>query len=156
MTLPLPFIRAALSREGAQAWLPLIRVRHPDWSDGEVLRFVRHWAPVTHGGETFAPAAFELSMPDEAGVDEPQMVWAFDAVDREMVRRLRTFTTGIVVDVMIVLSDDTDAAGIDFSTRLGRWEIEATSVRGTLTIEPILERAASVLTFNQALFPGAF
>ena len=155
MRLDTAFIRAALSREGAQAWLPLIRVSHPNPAF-ETIRLVRHWAPLTHGGEVYQPAAFELSLPDETGVDEPQMVWAFDAVDREMVRRLRTWTTGLNVDVAFVLSDDPDTAGLAFSARMGRWEIEASSVRGTLTIEPILERAASVVTFDHARFPGLF
>ena len=153
MTLPASFLREALAQDSDQAWIPLVRVTHPELP--EPLRFAQSFEPIVHQGETFDASAFRIELPDETG-EEPSVVWAFGAVDRTVVRLLRQYSQGFTVDVIYVLSDDPDTAGPAWSLELRRWVITDRTVTGTLSFGRLLDKALSPRTFNAADFPALF
>ena len=154
MRLSPEYIREAVKHVSSQAWIPLVKVEHIEW-DAPLL-YARSAEPVSRPDGIYQPAAFDLSMADENDNDTPELMWRTGAVERELVRRLRTYRKGFTVTVTWLLSSDLDGEGYSFKLRLGRWVIKRTTIEGTLTIRQVLNRPASAIRFSQSNFPGVY
>ena len=149
------FARAAHAQESEDPLLPLITLSHADWADP--IRWVRDENPVTHLGQVYAPAGFEISLPDDVEEGMPVMQWSVDNTDRRLVAALRGADGAVQADVRYVMASTPNIieAG-PFELQLAAAEYDAQVIGGGLTVEPILEEQAGYLTMTPATTPGLF
>ena len=135
--------------------MPLITLSHADWDDP--IRWVRDENPITHQGQVFGPAGFEISLPDDVDEGMPVMQWSVDNTDRRLVAVLRGAEGTVQADVRYVMAStpDTIEAG-PFELQLGAAEYDAQVISGGLTVEPILDEQAGYMMMTPATTPGLF
>ena len=149
------FLAAIHAQESGEVFLPLVKLSHSAW--GDEVRYVPNWEEITHGGEIYSPFPFEVALPDDEDEGVPVLRWTADNVSQELIVKLRAATSPISARVVWVLAsqpDTVEAGPLDLSIRAA--EYDATTIQGTMTISPILERPVSKKAMTPKNAPGLF
>ena len=149
------FLAALHGQESGEVLLPLVKLAHTSWPDS--LRFVPDWQEITHGGEIYSLLSPEIALPDDEAEGLPVLRWQADAVSQELIQRLRQVTDPIAARVVWVLASqpDTVEAG-PFELEIRAADYDATTVRGTMGVEPILDAPFSAKAMTPKTCPGLF
>jgi len=149
------FLAAIHGQESGEVLLPLVKLSQTDWA--ESLRFVPDWQELTHDGEIYSPLAFEVALPDDEAEGLPVLRWQADAVSQELISALRSVTDPIDARVVWVLASqpDTVEAG-PFDLQIRAVEYDATTIGGTMGVEPILDEPFGYLSMTPQTCPGLF
>lgn len=149
------FLDAINAQESGEVLLPLVKLSHADWASD--IRLVPDWQELTHGGEIYSPFAFEVTLPDDEDQGIPVLRWSADNVSQELIVPLRSVTGKIDARVVWVLASqpDTVEAG-PFDLAILSVEYDATTIGGTMSVEPILEEQFGWMTMTPKTAPGLF
>lgn len=154
--LSLALRQAIHAQESAAVLLTLVELTHDDWD--APVRLVNDHAAIEHDGETYAPCAFAVTLPDDEEASLPVLRWAIDGVDRELVARMRSVTAGnVAMRVSWVLADTPDEVEVEFAAlEVTAADYDSGTVRGVATVEPILDEPVSRMRMTPQNAPGLF
>lgn len=149
------FLRATNAEDSDQILVPLIELSHPEWP--VPYRFVRDELPLVHQTYVYEPAAFDISLPDDAEEGAPIMDWSIDNTDLRLVDIIRSVRNQIYARVFWVLVSQPDfiEAG-PFEVELVGAEYDADRLGGPMTLEPILDEPFGFLKMSPKNAPGLF
>jgi hypothetical protein len=118
---------------------------------------VRDVNPLTHDGNVYQPAAFEISLPDDAEDGAAVMDWRIDNTDLRLVSLMRSVRNKIYARVLWVLvaTPDVIEAG-PFETEMLGAQYNADELGGSLSIEPILDEPFGFQKMTPKNAPGLF
>lgn len=157
-TLTQAALQSLLAQETGGMMLLLITIDHAELA--QPYRFVQDTVDLTHGGETYTAAAFEISLPDETEQGIPEVQLRLDNVDREAMTWLRTVTGPPTVSLELVHKTAAGATSSELGPinfRLTRAPYDAHSVEGVLGYEAdYLNEPAVVHRFDPTVAPGLF
>lgn len=135
--------------------LPLVKLTQSGWADE--IRLVANTKAVTHQGAVYEPLGFEITLPDEEAEGVPVVNWEADNVDRRLVEALRLVSGAVSAELIWVLASSPDHIEIGpLNLEMRAAEYDALTVRGTMSVEPILERQFGHMVMNPANAPGLF
>ena len=134
MPLSTQQIIEALSRNGADPWLALLTLEHPQLNGGVPVRLARNpTEDIISNGTTFTKSWFEIELPSD--VEQPTTCRiSIMNIDGAIGRVLEDITGPIECEVRIVLASDPDTYGrefLRFELRDTSWD--ALSATGTLS-----------------------
>lgn len=149
-------MRAAMhAQETAEVILPLVTLSQAGWD--EDIRIVPNTQPITHQGDEFQPLGFDVALPDEEAEGVPVISWVADNTDRNLVLALRTVTGAVEARIVWVLADTPDNIEIGpMEVEMRAAEYDASTIRGTMGVEPILEKQFGHMILNPKNAPALF
>lgn len=147
--------QALYDQSSGEVFLVLLEIDHPDLT--APIRLVHNTEEVIHGGNTYAPYAFKVDLPDENedGIGNAKLT--IDATDRQIVYAVRAVTDAPSLTIKIVLASSPDvieAGPLEF--KLGPVSYNAEAVTVDLIYEDRLHLKVPYLTFTPEYFGGLF
>lgn len=166
-TLSTAFLRGALAQETGICPVFLLTIEHEGLSvpirvsSDPAERLRETAADVIYGtrsrGLEFLFYPFTLVLPSDEDEGPGAMTLQLDNVQRQLTAILRTIQGPPTVKTEIVLSDTPDvveAVWPDFL--LTQATYDATTIKGTLTVETLAREPYPALCFTPSYFPGLF
>lgn len=147
--------RAMHAQETGEVVLPLVTLTQAGWDDE--IRLVPNTEPVMHQGKEFMALGFDVTLPDEEAEGVPVINWVADNTDRNLVKALRSVTGAVEAHIVWVLADTPDTIEIGpLEVEMRAAEYDASTIRGTMGVEPILEKQFGHMVFNPVNAPALF
>ena len=143
------------AQETGEVVLPLVTLSQSGWD--EDMRIVPNTEPITHLGQEFAPLGFDVALPDEEAEGVPVLRWVADNTDRNLVLALRSVTGAVEARIIWVLADMPDDIQIGpIEVEMRAAEYDASTIRGTMGVEPVLETQFGHMILNPNNAPALF
>lgn len=138
-----------------EVWLPLVVLSHPSWDDP--VRLVRNTQAIQHQGQTFQPFPFDISLPDEEAEQTAVVEWVADNVSRDLIALFRRVSGSIAVSAFWVLASNPDFIEVGpFDLELRAFEYDDMHIKGSLSVQPVLDAAFSSMSMDTKHAPGLF
>lgn len=124
----------ALSRNGADPWLALLTLQHPQLNGGLPVRLARNpTEDIISNGVTFTKSWFEIELPPDVETPSTCRISIMN-IDGAIGRVLEDITDAIECEVRLVLDSDPDTYGREFlSFKLRNTTWDALSASGELS-----------------------
>ena len=136
-------------------WLAMVKLAHRSWS--EKVRLVANTQEITHMGEVYNPFPFTISLPDEEQESNSVIQWAAANASQELLVLFKQVVGPISGEVFWVLAETPDHIEIGpFNLELRAFEYDASTISGTLVVEPVLDAVFGVRTMDTKNAPGLF
>lgn len=143
------------AHETSEVWLPLVVLTHDDWD--EPIRIVRNLEPIVHQSETFLPFPFDVSLPDEDAESTSVIQWVAANASSELLELFRQVSGPISGSVFWIIASSPDDIEIGpFNLELRAFEYNATEIKGSLMVEPVLDAVFGHTAMNGSNAPGLF
>ena len=154
-TLSQALLRAIHAQETGEVILPLVKMSQENWDDPVFI--VPNTEPVTHDGDEYLPLAFEIALPSEEEEGVPVFNWRADNTDRRMVQAIRSVTGLVQVRIAWVLASSPNQieAG-PYEVEMQAAEYDASEIRGTMSVDPILDMPFGYMTMSPKNAPALF
>lgn len=137
-----------------EVWLILLEITHP--SLVTPIRVVNNTQAITSNGNQYLASAFTLRLPDDVqGLSYVEL--EIDNVDRVIVDTIRALATPPSVALSVVLADTPDS--IEFGPHqmtVSDVDYNASTVKGTLIYEDLLNEPFPGRSFDKSRYPGLF
>ena len=147
-------IQSVNAEQTDEVWLVLLEITHP--SLVTPIRVVNNTQPIVSNGNTYLASAFNLTLPDDVqGLSFVEI--EIDNVDRVIVDTIRALATPPSVSLFVVLADTPDS--IEFGPhqmKLSDVDYNASTVKGTLIYEDLLNEPFPGRSFDKSRYPGLF
>lgn len=126
---------------------------------GEDLYYVNDNVAITSNvsgsSQTYNPAGFKISLPEDTEEGTPTATLDFDAGDISIVRKLRAANERVRLLLWVVLSDEPDTIEFGpFEYESIEFSVSGTSVSVSLEAEPILDVQIPGLRYTPQTFPA--
>lgn len=142
------------AEQSDEVWLILLEITHP--SLVTPIRVVNNTQNIVSNGNTYLASAFTLSLPDDVqGLSYVQL--EIDNVDRLIVDTIRALATPPSVSLSVILADTPDS--VEFGPHqmtVSDVDYDASTVKGTLIYEDLLNEPFPGRSFDKANYPGLF
>lgn len=161
------FLRGAFAQETGICPVFLVTIDHPDLatpilvSSDPTVRMSQTAEDVTYGtrsrGLEFVFFPFTLTLPSDEDEGPQNMTVQMDNVKRDITQTLRGLTSPPTVKTELILIDSPDvveAVWPDFL--LTQATYDASTIKGTLTVETLVREPFPALCFTPSYFPGLF
>lgn len=136
------------------AYLTLLEISHPNLT--ETLYFVDNNVEVTHNLQVYSPMDFKFTLRSQ-GENPVDASLEIDGVDRSVIQKLRSVSTGLHINVKIVSSLDFDVVEDGpYEFILKGIKYTAYSVKGTLSVEHKLTSSFPQYRFVPKHFPRLY
>ena len=146
---------AIYAQESPEILTTILRLSHPAWEAPVCL--ISNGEPLTHGGETYHPFPFTLTLPESEEGVLPVLKWEAQNVTRELIPQLRSITGEIYARVAWVLTSTPDVVERGpFEVQIYGVDYDALRISGTMTLEPVLEEQFGWLTMAPGNTPALF
>ena len=148
-------VEAVFAAETAETFLVLLTMDHPDLSDP--IRVVHNTEDIDSRGNTYTRFAFRPKFPDNVEGRVPTAELVIDNISLEIVREIRQLDTAPTVKLEVIRAADPDVVEMslpEFHLRNVTWNAE--TIRGTLSLDNVVQERFPALAFTPAHFPGLF
>lgn len=153
--LSAPALASVNASSTDEVWLAMVRLDHPSWF--EPVRLVRNTVQVEHQGETYIPFPFDVALPDEEAEQLAVVDWTALNASNELVELFRSISGPISGRIFLVLARTPDLIEVGpLELEMRAFEYDASTIRGTMVIEPILDAVFGSLSMDNVNAPGLF
>ena len=133
----------------------LVELDHPELA--QPVRVVRAPTPVVSEGNTYMPARFALSLPDERTDTVVATRIQFDNVDKELYKSLRNLVGNITMRLRVVLAETPDVVEMGpMELVIRTLTFDARKVEGTATYHDFLQHRFPADLMTSTTVPGIF
>ncbi len=134
----------------------LLEIDHPDLTTP--VRVVNDREKIVFETNTYIALSFGIALPSDLQKGLPRASLIIDNVGKELVAWLESSNGGAGTSVRIiqVLRTDPSVAEIDMTMTLSNISVTASSIRGTLGFEDLLNIPAVTLSYTPELAGGLF
>lgn len=145
------------SVNGDDVVVTLLTITHPQLL-GQFLRVCNDTQDLTHQGNVYTAAPFEVTLPDDRDGQPPRAVLRFGNVGRDLMRWLELSNggAGARCTVSVVRRSLPNAAEITLTVDLQSVSADINVVTAELGYDTLLDRAAVGLRYDPAVAPGIF
>lgn len=162
--LSTPAKAALFAQETEKAFIVLLTISHPDWSEDvrfcsdpmQELESVAARGVVSRGEEfVFIPFSINLPSQDDTGVSKASI--SIDNVNREIVYRVRQASSAIRIKIEVVLSSSVDTPEITINNfKLEQVSYDAFTISGEISAKYFDLEPFPAKQFTPSDFPGLF
>ena len=148
-------VSAVFAAETAEIFLVLLTMEHPDLA--QPIRVVHNQQDIDSRGNTYTRFAFLPKFPDNIEGQVPRAELVIDNVSLEIVREIRQLRTAPTVKLEVIRAAAPDTVEMslpEFYLRNVTWDAE--TIRGTLSLDNVVQERFPALAFTPAHFPGLF
>lgn len=148
-------IRAVNALASSEPLVALVKLTHPAWADA--VRLVQAPVAVTHAGEVYEPAPFDLTLPGQVEGDQPALEWTIGNAGQTLIDRLDLPGNSDPAEVRVrwVLLPRPEV--VEHEARrlyLTGAEVQRETVSGAFSPNPVEENAHGRHRMDLAMFPG--
>jgi len=151
-------IASIQSQETGDVWVAIIELDHPTFA--QTIRLVNNDESVMYGGHPYSPFPFELSLPNDVDGELPVLDWAASNVSRELVPEFRAAAASagyIQARVAWLRANDPTTLEVGWlDLEIRNIPYDTTTLRGTMSVEPLLDQQFGHKKFDPILAPGLF
>lgn len=158
------FKSAVFAQETNEAFIMLLTITHPDFTDDilvssdptQNLPIAGVRGTVSNGLEyVYIPFSLVLPQDDDTGVNRATI--SIDNVNNDIIEHIRSADSALAIKFQIVLSSDPDTAEITFDQfKLEHVTYNASTIEGDISIEYFEQEPFPSKTFTPSDFPGMF
>ena len=146
---------SVFAAETDDVFLVLLTLEHPDLTDS--IRLVHNKEDIESRSNTYTRFAFRPKFPDNVEGRAPTAQVEMDNVSLEIIREIRQIDTAPTVKLEIIRAADPDVVEMEwpeFYLRNIQWDVA--TIRGTLTLDNVVQEPFPAIAFTPAYFPGLF
>lgn len=158
MTVSQAALQQMLAENTGAVLLDLLTVDHSSMSSPE--RFVRDVVSLTYGGNTYNPASFSITQPEDSETNtQPRAKLRLDNVDRRLIATIRSVSDSpeFTLETVLELADGTIQPVIAARTyETAEFTYDQHVIEGQLGYEDLLNMPATKDRFDPVTAPGLF
>lgn len=146
---------AAFASQTPKAIITFLTLAHPSLSSS--IRVCNNSQPITRGGQSYAPFAFQVDLPPEKDDQIGSARLTIDAVDLSIIQAIRSIQSPASVSIALALADQPDMTEVDYGTYTWRnLSYNSLTVSGDLAYDDILDILIPGLMATPQTVPGVF